>query len=290
MQSIIERLAGRVQLVSDEVQLATENDSECREKEHGLNLLDFLKTLKEESEEESTTNEEQMEDDDPSSSLDVSFDENVSLNRNTESSQVLKDESSMQELLKIVKLKHLFKCMAKTGCSFSSDNVAKFRVHLEEVHATQKIKLRHGWLKCSCCLKKLCSPSRLVSHVIAKHGSSSFQCPHCLYRDQSQLGLHLHQQTLHADKPKGFIACKSFRHSTEQKIDEKQFTIALARTLTCQEKLCSFETISTVEMSNHLFVDHTRNVKEYTDFACVYCKAAYNSASRLVRLKFLFHF
>ena len=48
MQSIIERLAGRVQLVSDEVQLATENDSECREKEHGLNLLDFLKTLKEE--------------------------------------------------------------------------------------------------------------------------------------------------------------------------------------------------------------------------------------------------
>ncbi len=228
-----------------------------------------------------------MEDDDPSPSLDVSFDEKGSLKRSATSSSLgLKDETSMQELLKIVKLKHLFKCMAKTGCSFSSDNAAKFRVHLDEVHASQKIKLRHGWLKCSCCLKKLCSPSRLVSHIIAKHGSSSFQCPHCFYRDQSQLGLHLHQQSVHADKPKGFISCKSFCHSAEQKIDEKQFTIALARTLTCQEKLCSFETISTVEMSNHLFVDHTHNVKDYSDFSCVYCKAVYNSVSRLVRFNF----
>jgi len=276
VQSIIDRLAQKVQHASE--------DSESREMEHCPSLLDVIKTLKEESEDESVL-EEHLEED-TSSSLDVSFDENVIYKKSAESSQGFKDDVSMQELLKIVKLKHLFKCMAKTGCSFSSDNAAKFRVHLEEVHAVQKIKLRHGWLRCSCCLKKLCSPSRLVSHVIAKHGSSSFQCPHCLFRDQSQLGLHLHQQTLHGDKPKGFITCKSFRNPDEQNVDEKQFTVALARTLTCQEKLCSFETDSTVEMSNHLFVDHTHNVKDYSDFACAYCKTVYTSVSRLVRFIF----
>jgi hypothetical protein len=53
----------------------------------------------------------------------------------------LKDADSLQELLKPVNLKHLFKCMVRSGCAFSSDNAAKFRLHLEEAHGGQVIIL-----------------------------------------------------------------------------------------------------------------------------------------------------
>ena len=106
----------------------------------------------------------------------------------------LKDEKCWQELTKPVNMKHLFKCMAKIDCAFSSDNAAKFRLHLDEVHSGQKSKSRHGWLRCSVCLKKLGSPSSLIRHVIKHHGFSSFQCRHCFFRASSELGIFIHQK------------------------------------------------------------------------------------------------
>ena len=38
-----------------------------------------------------------------------------------------KDESTWAEMAKPVNLKHLFKCMVRSTCSFTSENAAKFR-------------------------------------------------------------------------------------------------------------------------------------------------------------------
>lgn len=151
----------------------------------------------------------------------------------------------------------------------------------------QKIKLRHGWLKCSCCLKKLCSPSRLVSHVIKEHGSCTLQCPHCLHRESNQLGLLLHQHSQHPDKPKGFIQCKGFQKQTSE-TSEENFVVREGRLMECREAGCAYKTRYSVDMSNHLFVDHSDKAKNYSDFSCVFCQAVFTTASRLVTFQILF--
>jgi hypothetical protein len=132
VQSIIDRLN---QKVNPEKQ-------EMREPEisPSRNFLDILKSIKKESEISFRMKNENRRSASIASSLDVSFNEEVCLQKSVESpSSPGKDETSMQELLRVVKLKHLFKCMARNGCAFSSDNAAKFRLHLEEVHATQEV-------------------------------------------------------------------------------------------------------------------------------------------------------
>ena len=105
-----------------------------------LNFLDIVKSFKKDSEISYQIENDEEEKSSVASSSEVSFSEEVCLQKSAESrSAHAKDESSMQELLRVVKLKHLFKCMARNGCAFSSDNAAKFRLHLEEVHATQVI-------------------------------------------------------------------------------------------------------------------------------------------------------
>ena len=141
--------------------------------------------------------------------------------------------------------------------------------------------MRHGWLKCSCCLKKLCSPSRLVCHVIKEHGSCTLQCPHCLHRESNQLGLLLHQQSQHPDKPRGFISCKGFQKQTSE-TSEENFAVREDHLLKCREHSCAYETRCSIEMANHLFVDHSDKAKNYTDFSCVFCQAVFTTASRLV--------
>ena len=131
VQSIIDRLNQKV--------IPTRQETEMEEPEMSpsRNLLDILKSIKKDSE---ISSQMENENDSVASSLDVSFKEDVCLLKSAESrSRHSKDESSMHDLLRLVKLKHLFKCMARNNCSFSSDNAAKFRLHLEEVHATQVI-------------------------------------------------------------------------------------------------------------------------------------------------------
>ena len=277
VQSIIDRLNAKV----------SEKSGVEESENRSINFLDVLKSINRGSEGDDAEDESVASSSSPS--LETSFEENESLVR-LSASRVsdLKDEASMQELLKAVKLKHLFKCMAKTGCSFSSDNAAKFRLHLDEVHSVQKLKFKHGWLKCSCCLKKLRSPSRLVSHVIKDHGSSTFQCPHCLFREATQLGLLLHQQSSHSNKPTGFIECKGFKKSEENYFSKVFKKSGSQMVMKCREKNCSFETRSKVEMSNHLFVEHSGDVKSYFDFSCFFCDATFTSAARLVRKYFIF--
>ena len=132
VQSIIDRL-------NQKVSCSSKPEMEEPDMSPSLNFLDIVKSFKKDSEIAS-----QIESDEDmssvASSLEVSFSEEVCLQKSAESRSVhAKDESSMQELLRVVKLKHLFKCMARNGCSFSSDNAAKFRLHLEEVHANQVI-------------------------------------------------------------------------------------------------------------------------------------------------------
>ena len=204
-------------------------------------------------------------------------------------SSELKDDGCLRELLKPGNLKHLFKCMAKSECSFSSDNAGKFKLHLEEVHGAQKPKLRQGWLRCSVCLRKLGLPSSLISHVIKEHGSSTFQCPHCLFRDSSEMGLLLHQQISHPDLQKGFIQCKGFKSSEQQKATN-EMSLRVPR-MKCREKNCAFETSSSVEMSQHLFLDHDgKTAGSFRDFGCLLCSEAFQSVTHLVCLKLLLDF
>lgn len=271
VQSIIDRLNAKVSEKSGF------EDSDNR----SISFLNVLKSINRGSDVDKL--EDESIESSSSSSLETSFEESEILKR-ISIGQVSgqKDETSMQELLKIVKIKHLFKCMAKTECSFSSDNAAKFRLHLEEVHSIQKSKLRHGWLRCSCCLKKLGSPSRLVSHVIKDHGSSTFQCPHCLFREATYLGILLHQQTSHPGKPPGYIDCKGFKKSEQNDSSEMFKRSESQLMMKCREKNCPFETRSKVEMSNHLFVEHSGDVPSYSDFCCFFCDAVFTSSARLV--------
>ena len=203
------------------------------------------------------------------------------LSLKTDPVQDLKSSQSVQEILvNPEKLQHLFKCMCHT-CSYTSDNASEFKQHLNDQHANDKRKNRHGWLKCTYCLRKLSSPHTLVNHIIRDHGQfEHFQCPHCFHRDQSRWALLMHLQLAHPGAVQGVLNSTCLG---DDEINPKlpPYSASLSKGLHCQESNCDKSFRNVQALSDHLYLDHGKP-GSYLDFQCPYCLSTYESSARLV--------
>ena len=96
-----------------------------------ISLLDVVKTLQNRSDEPSPTkdNNDNKNIIDPKTAL-LQWNNKDFLKLSSNDvlqEKEFKDESAWSEMTKPVNLKHLFKCMLRSSCSFTSDNAAKFR-------------------------------------------------------------------------------------------------------------------------------------------------------------------
>ena len=150
-------------------------------------------------------------------------------------------------------------------------------MHLDE-HSSLKKREQHGWLHCAYCVKKWASPDCLISHVIKCHGDSMYQCTYCFNRQKTKLGLILHQQTHHQDKPKMMISCKTIHPCVPNirippRVSYKPYT--------CRYSECNYEASSESSLSNHLYIEH-KNVLTSTDYQCMHCHRMFASSTSLV--------
>ena len=150
-------------------------------------------------------------------------------------------------------------------------------MHLDE-HSLSKKRDRHGWLHCAYCMQKWSSPDSLVSHVIKSHGSCQYQCPHCFNRQKTRMGLILHQQNVHGDKPKQEISCKSLPIS---QLSMSLPTRVSFKPYKCRQSNCAFDGSSANSLSNHLYVEH-KHVSSSTDYQCMNCHRMFASSTSLI--------
>jgi hypothetical protein len=111
-----------------------------------------------------------------------------------------------QEMLKPVKLRHLYKCMARV-CSYTTDSVENYIKHYNE-HEKQlgqqppsekkrgrpPVLKMSDWQRCAYCYV-MCntSVSDLVEHIQTDHGHCLYQCAYCFYRAIAKSYIVLHQ-------------------------------------------------------------------------------------------------
>jgi hypothetical protein len=110
-----------------------------------------------------------------------------------------------QEMIKPLKLRHLYKCMARL-CSYTTDNVENYTKHYNEHEnqlgqrsASEKKKGRppavkmSDWQQCAYCCVMHISLSDLLEHIQTEHGHCLYQCAYCFYRAVSKSYIVLHQ-------------------------------------------------------------------------------------------------
>ena len=206
----------------------------------------------------------------------------VDVIKNLSKNQDLIEDLSKKELKNLETKTHLseylpnlFKCM---NCFFQSDSAQEFKTHLFEKHSTDKKKNRHGWLKCTYCLKKLANPDFLVNHIIRDH-AQVYHCPHCHFRSNHQGSLLVHQHLSHPDLEIGFVQ-GAHLEQIEKLPKLPPYSASISKGFNCQEPKCDFKTGTPQELGDHLFLDHG-NPDLYQDFQCPHCLVGFQKAWRL---------
>jgi hypothetical protein len=113
--------------------------------------------------------------------------------------------SAYQEMIKPVKLRHLYKCMARL-CSYTTDCVQSYSKHYNEheKHQGQGIALEKkrgrppaakmsDWQQCAYCCAIQTSLAGVVEHIQKEHGHCLYQCAYCFYRAVTKSYIVLHQ-------------------------------------------------------------------------------------------------
>lgn len=116
--------------------------------------------------------------------------------------------SVYQEMIKPVKLRHLYKCMARL-CSYTTDNVENYTKHYNEHEnqqgqrsASEKKKGRppsvkmSDWQQCAYCCAIQTSLAGVLEHIQTEHGHCLYQCAYCFYRAVTKSYIVLHQVML----------------------------------------------------------------------------------------------
>ena len=192
-----------------------------------------------------------------------------------------KNEDKFNEQMDPKNAPNLFKCFG-LQCSFSSDDPEDFLGHLEETHANSMLESEEqedivsdqSWLHCAYCNQTLVSANKLVSHVIARHGSHKIQCSYCYFRSQTQLSLFIHQQAVHPDREKGFINCShhQIEDDTASALQEES-----NHDFSCQD--CPFKADSQDKLAEHISL-HNRT--EQTDLLCSHCPKSFKNVTHLI--------
>lgn len=116
--------------------------------------------------------------------------------------------SVYQEMIKPVKLRHLYKCMARL-CSYTTDSVENYTKHYNEHenHQGQRSmsEKRKGrppavkmsdWQQCAYCCAIQTSLAGVLEHIQTEHGHCLYQCAYCFYRAVTKSYIVLHQVML----------------------------------------------------------------------------------------------
>ncbi|KAK0095829.1 hypothetical protein PV326_007277 [Microctonus aethiopoides] len=129
-------------------------------------------------------------------------------------------------MLSASKLRHLYKCMARS-CVFSTDSVDAFGRHYQQHADSVDRKIMnppYDYETCAYCTEFLSTWEDMRSHFKIKHTFCSFQCSYCFYRAFTQSYVELHQSTSHPGKPLSVILGMRDYHPAEM-IDRREFII-----------------------------------------------------------------
>lgn len=113
--------------------------------------------------------------------------------------------SVYQEMIKPVKLRHLYKCMARL-CSYTTDCVESYTKHYNEhekqqgqgtVSEKKKGRLSavkmSDWQQCAYCCAIQTTLAGVLEHIQKEHGHCLYQCAYCFYRAVTKSYIVLHQ-------------------------------------------------------------------------------------------------
>jgi len=113
--------------------------------------------------------------------------------------------SAYKEMIKPVKLRHLYKCMGRL-CCYTTDSMAYFAKHyneheiqLQQQFAAEKKKGRPSaskisdWQQCAYCCAMQTSLDGVLSHIHTEHAHCLYQCAYCFYRAVTKSYVVLHQ-------------------------------------------------------------------------------------------------
>ena len=191
-----------------------------------------------------------------------------------------KNSESLEQLLLPTSLKHLFKCLLSSECSFTSDSAGEFlqHVHINHPGATR--------LQCGYCCGRLQDVARLVSHTIKKHGHNALQCSHCFHRSTSHLSLLLHQLVVHPALPRGFLSCRSLATSPQLPSPP-----VLDHLVQCPMQGCphEFPPSALHLLPNHLTTHTAPHPAKVHDCSCIYCDFTSRSATKILLHQTLLH-
>ena len=114
-----------------------------------------------------------------------------------------KTSAALEQLLLPASLRHLFKCLLSSECSFTSDSAQEFLQHCQLHHPGC------GPPQCAYCGGRVRDVQRLVTHTLRRHSQAVLQCCHCFHRAAQESELLVHQLVLHPALPRGYLACRS---------------------------------------------------------------------------------
>ncbi|XP_034935728.1 uncharacterized protein [Chelonus insularis] len=135
----------------------------------------------------------------------------------------LKTAEAYQMMLTALKLRHLYKCMAR-ACTFTSDSMESFGKHFNqhvEMNERNKPNAVYDYQKCPYCSESFSTWDTMKAHYKSKHSFCSYQCSYCFYRAFTQSYVELHQLASHPIKPLSVILGMREYHVPE-KVDVRE--------------------------------------------------------------------
>ena len=160
-----------------------------------------------------------------------------------------KSRTALAEQLAPSRLSCLFRCMS-FNCGFATDTVDDFKEHLV-AHVEDKF----GSLRCSVCLGKASESTKLIKHIMSRHGGCCYQCLHCFWRTGSALELRLHLNLFHPAAAQQFLPCRYLEGAEKKQADRTREAEAEEHPLVCPVSECGFTCLADTP---DLLVAHVR--------------------------------
>lgn len=149
----------------------------------------------------------------------------------------------------------VYKC-CEFACSFSTMSPQRFVSHLQR-HDT-------GHLFCIYCGAVIPDATQLLAHLDAEHSRSANQCTKCLYRASTQRHIECHFAHAHPNESSSYVTLATGGGPE----DDVTSQLESSRPYPCGFETCSFNTMKTSELFQHLRSAHSNELS----YPCPLCE------------------
>lgn len=172
-----------------------------------------------------------------------------------------KSEKVLKEMLRPLKLKDFFKCMAR-HCAYTSNICIEFSEHLKG----------HDAPLCSCayCLVDFPARDNLICHLMQEHKKSLFQCSLCFYRAFSKTQVCIHFRKFHSCEKGHIISCSPVDAYPLSAFKENYmaYYANIAKPYCCCFFDCSFSCTAMLDVIHHILYCHP----DCSSYVCKECE------------------